>query len=112
MPLSYRVVFFQLAVGMVGAGGLSIWSSQEAFGALVATVACVLPNGLFAWRVHGERSPSRVLGAGVLKFIGTAGLMILALWWWQPAPLGFLGSLVTMQVAHAVGSAWLGSQGR
>ena len=107
MPVSYRVVLLQLAVGMAVAGGLLIWRSGEALAALLATMVCVLPNGYFAWRAQNERSPSRVLGAGMLKFFSTVGLMILALWWWEPAPLGFLGALVVVQLTHAAGASWL-----
>ena len=107
MPLSYRVVLLQLVVGMGIAAALLVWSSEDALGALWATAVCVLPNGFFAWRAQRERLPSRLLGAGALKFFSTVGLMILVLWWWQPAPLGFLGVLVVMQVSHAVAGSWL-----
>ena len=107
MPLSYRVVIWQLAVGIVIAGGLLVLSSGEVLGALLATGACVLPNGYLAWRAQNERAPSRVLGAGMLKFFGTVGLMMLALWLWQPAPLGFLGTLLLMQVTHAAAGSLL-----
>ena len=107
MPLSYRVVLWQLAVGIVVAGGLLVLSLGDALGAGLATGVCVLPNGYLAWRAQNERAPSRVLGAGVLKFSGTVGLMILALWLWQPAPLGFLGTLVLMQVTHAAAGSLL-----
>ena len=110
MPLSYRVVLFQLAVGLVIAGALWIWRSGEAVGAVLATGVCVLPNAYFAWRAQHERSPARVLGAGALKFFSTVGLMILALWWWRPEPVGFLGALVVMQVTHAVAGSWLAAE--
>ncbi len=79
-------------------------------GALLATAACVLPNGYFAWRSQHERLPSRILGAGALKFFSTVALMIVALWLWRPAPLGFLGALVVMQVGHAVAGSWLSAR--
>jgi len=110
MPLSYRVVLLQLAVGLVVAGALWVWRSAEAVGAVLATGVSVLPNGYFAWRAEHERSPSRVLGAGALKFFSTVGLMILALWWWRPEPVGFLGALVVMQVTHAVAGSWLAAE--
>ena len=84
------------------AGGLWFWRSSEALGALFATAVCAVPNGFFAWRAQKERSPSRVLGAGVLKFLATISLMVLVFWLWKPAPLGFFGVLVLMQVTHAV----------
>jgi F0F1-type ATP synthase assembly protein I len=107
MALAYRVVVLQLAVGMAVAGVLLTWSWKQALGALLAAATCALPNGYFAWRAQSERSPSRVLGAGVAKFYSTIGLMVLVFWWWQPAPLGFLGVLVLMQVTHAVAGGWL-----
>ena len=95
----------QVAVGVFVAGGLWLWKAPEALGALLATAVCALPNGLFARRVQTERSPSRLLGAGVLKFVSTLGLMVLVFWLWTPPPLGFLGVFVLMQLTHAVAGA-------
>ena len=108
MPLSYRVVLLQLAAGLAAAGGLFFWRPADALGAIYATAVCVLPNGYFAWRAHKERSPSRLLGAGVAKFVCTAGLMVAVFWLLHPAPLGFLGVLVLMQLAHVAGSLGAG----
>jgi ATP synthase protein I len=105
MPLSYRIVTVQVITALVAAAGLSWWSKPEAFGALAAGVACVVPNGYLAWRVTRERSASRLLGAGVAKFVGTIALMAAAFALVRPSPLGFFGTFVVLQIVHVAAGA-------
>lgn len=105
LPLSYRIVTLQVVAALVASAGLAMWSSVEAVAALTAGVVCVLPNGYFAWRASRERSASRLLGAGVAKFVGTAMLMAVAFATIRPSPLGFFVTFVGLQIVHVAGGA-------
>lgn len=72
-------------------------------GALAAAVAVVVPNAFFAWHAQRERSAAMFLGIGVLRWFASIALMVLAFWWWRPPPLGFLGTLVLLQLAYVAG---------
>jgi F0F1-type ATP synthase assembly protein I len=69
----------------------------------------VVPGGYFAWRAVAERSPARLLGQGVMKFLLTITLMALVFAVFQPAPLGFFAALVLMQAMYVVGPVAFGA---
>lgn len=110
MPLSYRIVTLQVAAALVAAAGLLTWSKPDAVGALAAGVACVVPNGYFAWRASRERSPSRLLGAGVARFVGTVLLMAVMFATLEPAPLGFFATFALLQIVHVAGGIGLAAE--
>ena len=109
MPLSYRIVTLQVATALVGAAGLLLWRIPDATGALAAGLVCTIPNGYFAWRANHERSPSRLLGAGVAKMVGTVVLMAVVFATIKPAPLGFFGMFVALQIVHVSAAAAMNS---
>jgi F0F1-type ATP synthase assembly protein I len=88
---------------LVVAAGLALVDNSEALAALMAGVVCVIPGGYFAWRATVERSPARLLGQGVMKFLLTVTLMALAFAAFQPAPLGFFAAFVLMQTMYVLG---------
>lgn len=81
----------------------------DAVAALLAGAVCVVPGGYFAWRAQNERSPGRLLGQGVMKFLLTVTLMALVFAVMKPAPLGFFASFVAMQLVYVVGPLVFGS---
>ena len=103
MSLPFRIVTLQLLTALVMAGCLLIWDSSQAAGALLAGVVCVVPAGYFAWRVKVERSASRVLLQGVLKFVLTVVLMAACIVVFKPPPAGFFGTFMLLQVMYVVG---------
>ena len=107
MPLSYRIVTLQVAAACIAALALLWWSASEAVAALTAGVVCVLPNGYFAWQANRERSATRLLAAGAMRFVGTVMLMVVAFATIEPAPLGFFGTFIVLQVVHVVAGARL-----
>jgi ATP synthase protein I len=111
VPLSYRIVTLQVAAALIAAAGLALWSTADAIAALAAGVACGVPNGYFAWRVNHERSASRLLGAGVVRFVGTIVLMALAFAMVKPSPLGFFGTFVVLQIVHVAGGVRMAAKG-
>lgn len=117
MPLSYRIVTLQVATALVLAAGAFLWGKlwgrpdgSDAVGALAAGVACIVPNGYFAWRANRERSARRLLGAGVAKLVGTVVLMAVAFATLGPSPAGFFGTFVALQIAHVVGAARMAAE--
>ena len=104
MPLSYRIVTLQAFAAAVSAVCLLLLSVEEAQAALLAGAAGVIPGGYLAWRAQVERSPGRLLGQGMVKFVLTLLLMALAFAWFKPPPFGFFATLVLMQIMYIVGA--------
>jgi F0F1-type ATP synthase assembly protein I len=102
--LPLLIVVLQLMTSLVVAAGFAlIDNSEAAVAALLAGAACVIPGGWFGWRITMERSPARLLGQGVMKFLLTVTLMALAIVAFQPAPLGFFTAFVLMQTMYVTG---------
>jgi ATP synthase protein I len=112
VPLSYRIVTLQVATTLFVGMALLYWNAADAVAALTAGLVCVLPNGYFAWRANHERSPRRLLGAGVARFVGTMVLMAVAFATIKPSPLGFFGMFVLLQIVHVVGGVRLTAERR
>ena len=74
----------------------------QAVAALAAGMACVVPAGLYAWRAQVERSASRFLVQGVLKFLLTVMLLAAGIILLEPAPAGFFGTFVLLQAMYVV----------
>lgn len=103
LPLAYRIVILQVCTALLMAAGMFFLSEDQALAALLAGLVCVIPAGYYAWRVAGERSPGKLLGQGVFKFVLTLVLMALVFAWLKPPPLGFFATLVLMQLMYVVG---------
>jgi len=104
-------VSLQAAAALVAAAGCWFWGGTHVLGALAAGVACVVPNGYFAWRSSRERSAARLLGAGVAKFVATVVLMALAFAMLELSPLAFFGTFVVLQLVHVVGATRMAGAG-
>ncbi len=60
----------------------------------------MIPAGLYAWRASVERSATRFLLQGVLKFALTLVLVAACIIVIKPAAAGFFGTLILMQVMY------------
>jgi F0F1-type ATP synthase assembly protein I len=110
--LPVLIVALQLMTSLVVAAGLWLIDNAQAWAALLAGAVCVPPAAYFAWRAQNERTPGRLLGQGMTKFVWTLALMALVFAWAQPAPLGFFLALVLMQTMYVVGPALFGASAR
>jgi len=108
--LPLLIVTLQLMTSLVVAAGLALVDNSQAMAALLAGAVCVVPGGYFAWRATVERSPARLLGQGVMKFLLTLTLMALAFVVFRPAPLGFFAAFVLMQTMYVVGPVAYGAR--
>jgi len=104
LPVSYRIVTLQAFAAIAAAAVMALISAEQAVAALLAGAVGVIPSGFLAWRVQVERSPGRLLGQGVVKFVLTVVLMAMAFAWLKPASLGFFATLVLMQLMYVVGA--------
>lgn len=62
----------------------------------------MIPAGLYAWRASVERSATRFLLQGVLKFALTLLLVAACIILIRPAAAGFFGTLALMQLMYVV----------
>ena len=108
--LPLLIVMLQLMTSLVVAAGLALVDNSQAMAALLAGAVCGVPGGYFAWRATVERSPARLLGQGVMKFLLTLTLMALAFVAFRPAPLGFFAAFVLMQTMYVVGPVVYGTR--
>lgn len=97
------IVALQFMTSLVVAAGLLLVDNSQAFAALLAGVVYTAPGAYFAWRAVAERSPGRLLGQGMMKFLATLTSMALAFVTFRPAPLGFFVTLVVMQTMYVFG---------
>lgn len=110
--LPLLIVALQTITSLVMAAGLALAENSQAVAALLAGAVCVVPGGYFAWRATMERSPARLLGQGVMKFLLTLTAMALVFAVLEPAPLAFFGTFVLMQAMYVVGPmVFAGQQG-
>ncbi len=112
MASPYRIVIWQaLATAAVTAalflwelpGGsweAPWWGLDQTVAALAAGTASVIPAALYAWRATVERSAARFLLQGVLKFTLTVVLVAAGIILMKPAPAGFFGTLILLQVMY------------
>lgn len=104
------VVVLQLMTSLVVAAGLALVDNSQAWAALMAGAVSVIPGSYFAWRATAERSPARLLGQGVMKFLLTVALMALVFAVLRPAPLGFFAAFLLMQAMYIVGPVAFGAR--
>ena len=114
MASPYRIVVWQLLATLAVSVVLFLWEvprgNWEAplFGvpqtasALAAGMACVIPAGLYAWRATVERSATRFLLQGVLKFTLTLLLVAACIIVIKPAAAGFFGTFVLLQAMYVI----------
>ncbi|MFW6092367.1 MAG: ATP synthase subunit I [Pseudomonadota bacterium] len=103
--LPYLVVLLQATTALIVAAAFAWVDKSEAIASLLAGGVVVLPAAYFAWRARWERSPGRLLGQGLMKFVLTVTLMALVFAVCEPAPLGFFSAFVAMQLMYVVGPA-------
>jgi hypothetical protein len=81
---------------------LPYWGLPQTIAALAAGSACVVPAGLYAWRATVERSATRFLLQGVIKFALTILLVAGSIIVIRPAAAGFFCTFVLMQAMYVV----------
>jgi hypothetical protein len=104
------IVALQFITSLVVAAGLLLVDNTQAVAAMLAGGVCVGPGGYFAWRAVAERSPGRLLGQGVMKFLLTMTSMALVFILFKPAPLGFFASFMAMQTMYVFGPLAFGTR--
>lgn len=102
MPLSCRIVAFQLGTALVIGAGLLPLDVEQARACWLAGAVTVIPGGYFAWRAQTERSPGRLLGQGVMKSLLTIVLMALVFATLKPPAAGFFVTFVLMQMMYVL----------
>ncbi|MEM8768188.1 MAG: hypothetical protein AAGE43_12130 [Pseudomonadota bacterium] len=85
-----------------GAGQSPLGGFDQTVAALCAGLASVIPAGLYAWRASVERSATRFLLQGVVKFALTLFLVAACIVLLKPAAAGFFGTLILMQVMYVI----------
>jgi len=110
----YRIVVWQLLMTVVvsvvlflwevsrGDWEAPFWGLDQTVAALAAGMACVIPAGFYAWRATVERSATRFLLQGVLKFTFTLVLVAACMILIKPAAAGFFGTFVLLQAMYVV----------
>lgn len=73
---------------------------EQTVAVLAAGAASVAPAAFYAWRALVERSATRFLLQGVLKFGLTILLVAASIILIRPAALGFFGTLILLQVMY------------
>ena len=95
MPLPYRIVLSQIAVGLVFACLVGAWSPEDGKGALFGVVSLGIPKAWFAWRAEAAKSGGALLVSGVTRFCRL-----------EPPPVGFLGAIVIIQISQLFGGIY------
>jgi F0F1-type ATP synthase assembly protein I len=110
----YRIVIWQLLTMAVLAAAVFGWELsqgmwdaswrgfEQTVSVLAAGMASVLPAALYAWRASVERSATRFLLQGVLKFALTIVLVAACIILLKPAAAGFFGTLILLQLTYVV----------
>lgn len=109
--LPLQIVVLQSMTSLLMAAGLTLVDTSQTKAALLAGAICVIPGGYFAWRAVRERSPGRLLGQGMLKFLLTVTSMALVFAVFKPAPLGFFATFAAMQAMYVAGPLVFGRPG-
>lgn len=73
---------------------------RQTVAVLAAGIASGVPAGLYAWRASVERSATRFLLQGVLKFALTIVLVAACIVVIKPAAAGFFGTLILLQLMY------------
>ena len=114
MASPYRIVIWQLLTTAVLTTVVCGWELtrgmwdtpwrgfEQTVSVLAAGTTSVVPAALYAWRASVERSATRFLLQGVLKFALTILLMAACIILLRPAAAGFFGTLILLQVTYVV----------
>lgn len=98
--LAVTVALF--ALDYPGEVGESLRGFLRTGSALAAGLASAIPAGLYAWRASVERSATRFLLQGVVKFALTLVLVAVCIIVLKPAAAAFFGTLILMQMLYVV----------
>lgn len=124
MASPYRIVVWQLLTTGVVLAVLFLWEFvrgdwdapwggfPQTVAALAAGTASVVPAGIYAWRAMVERSATRFLVQGVLKFALTLVLVAACIIAIKPAAAGFFGTFVLLQAMYVMVPLATGGEGR
>ena len=97
---AYRIVVFQLGIGLICSVVFSLVSISAGTSALMASACVVLPTAYYAWVQARVRSATRILLHGVLKMILTVVLMAVCIVVFGIEPLGFFVTFGLIQLAY------------
>ena len=112
MASPHRIVIWQLLTTGVLTTVVFCWEFSEQMwdepwrgfdqtvSVLAAGMASVVPAALYAWRASVERHATRFLLQGVLKFALMILLVAASIIVLRPAPAGFFGTLILLQVMY------------
>lgn len=99
-----RLILVQLAVTLIMAIIAALIGGQHAgLSALLGGASCVIPNGLFALRLHfgalrpGTLSPMTFFIGEFIKIAMTLGMLVLIVWWYRD--VNWLALIVAFIVA-------------
>ena len=98
--LAYRIVIVQLAATLAVVLVLSLVAVEQAMGALLGSLVCIVPTAGFAVCATRWRKAGPIVLAGALKPMTIVGLMVAAFVIAKPPPLGFFAGLAAMHLAY------------
>jgi F0F1-type ATP synthase assembly protein I len=108
VPLPFRI----LAVQGVFAATLAIMfllkSRAHAVSALLAGIAVIAPNVVFAWQVVRASVPvgqelnsaRHLIGSMIAKVLLSIGLLVVAFAYFRPEPLAFFAAMIVLQAVY------------
>ena len=103
LSLSFQVVSAQALITLAAVVSFALfWSSGQAAAAALGGLSVAAPAAYFAWRADRERSPQKLLGLGVGKFVSTCALLAGAVVLFKPPPAGLFVTLFACQLAYIV----------
>ena len=90
----------QLAAALAAVLILSLVAVEQAIGALLGSLVCIVPTAGFAVCATHWRKAGPIVLAGALKPMTIVGLMVAAFVIAKPPPLGFFAGLAAMHLAY------------
>ncbi len=90
----------QLAAALAAVLMLSLVAVEQAIGALLGSLVCIVPTAGFAVCATRWRNAGPIVLAGALKPMTIVGLMVAAFVIAKPPPLGFFAGLAAMHLAY------------
>lgn len=79
---------------------LSLLAVEQAIGALLGSLVCIVPTAGFAVCATRWRKPVPIVLAGALKPVTIVGLMVAAFELAKPPPLGFFAGVAAVHLAY------------
>jgi len=107
VPLPFRIVVAQcIATGVLALLWLLL-TPGDALASVLAGVAVIIPNALFAWRVASAGAGAnavdearRLVGSGIAKSLMGVVLLIAMFVAYRPEPVAFFVTLIGVQAIH------------